>query len=41
MHSVAMLGEVTPIMAEAVMSCVAPNILLPLNQEHVTLVGVV
>jgi hypothetical protein len=36
----AMLGEVTPKMAEAVMSCPAPKILLPLAQERVILVGV-
>ena len=35
----AMLGEVTPKMAEAVMSCPAPKILLPLTQEPVVLVG--
>ena len=37
----AMLGEVTPRMAEAVMSSPAPKILLPLTQESVVLVGVV
>jgi hypothetical protein len=37
----AMLGEVTPKMAEAVMSCPAPKILLPLTQERVVLVGAV
>ena len=37
----AMLGEVTPRMAEAIMSCPAPKILLPLTQEPVVLVGVV
>jgi len=37
----AMLGEVTPRMAEAVMSCAAPKIFLPLTQEPVQLVGVV
>jgi len=36
----AMLGEVTPKMAEAIMSCQAPKILLPLTQEAVVLVGV-
>jgi len=36
----AMLGEVTPKMAQAVMSCAAPKVLLPLTQESVTLVGV-
>jgi hypothetical protein len=35
----AMLGEVTPKTAEAVMSCPAPKILLPLTQESVVLVG--
>ena len=35
----AMLGEVTPKMAEAVMSCPAPKILLPPTQESVVLVG--
>jgi hypothetical protein len=37
----AMLGEVTPKMAEAVTSCAAPKILLPLSQEPVLLVGIV
>ena len=37
----AMLGEVTPKMAEAVMSCAAPKILLPLSQEQVVVVSVV
>ena len=37
----AMLGEVTPKMAEAVMSCRATKILLPLTQEQVVLVGLV
>ncbi len=36
----AMLGEITPKMAEAVMSSPAPKILLPLSQEAVVLVGV-
>jgi hypothetical protein len=36
----AMLGELTPKMAEAVMSCPALKILLPLAQEKVVLVGV-
>jgi hypothetical protein len=35
----AMLGEVTPSMAEAVMSSSAPKILLPLAQENVQWVG--
>ena len=37
----AMLGEVTPRMAEAVMSSPAPKILLPLTQERVELVGLI
>jgi len=37
----AMLGEVTPQMAEAITSSAAPKILLPLTQERVVLVGVV
>jgi hypothetical protein len=37
----AMLGEVTPRMAEAVMSSCAIKILLPLTQEKVEIVGVV
>jgi hypothetical protein len=37
----AMLGEVTPLMAEAVATSLAPKILLPLHQERVELVGVV
>ena len=36
----AMLGELTPKMAEAIMSCPALKILLPLAQEKVVLVGV-
>ena len=36
----AMLGEITPKMAEAVMSSPAPKIFLPLAQEPVVLVGV-
>jgi len=36
----AMLGEVTPRMAEAVMSCQAQKVLLPLAQERAILVGV-
>lgn len=35
----AMLGEVTPRMAEAITSCPAPKVLLPLSQEEITLVG--
>jgi len=37
----AMLGEVTPKIAEAVMSCDAKKILLPMAQENVEVVGVV
>lgn len=37
----AMLGEITPKMAEAIMSSPAPKIFLPLSQESVVLVGVV
>jgi hypothetical protein len=37
----AMLGEVTPKMAEAVTTCSAIKILLPLSQERVEIVGVV
>ena len=37
----AMLGEVTPRIAEAVTSCSAPKIVLPLTQEHVKIVGVI
>ena len=36
----AMLGEVTPKIAEAVMSSPAQKILLPLSQENVAVVGV-
>ena len=36
----AMLGEVTPLMAEAIMSSPAPKILLPLSQERVEIVGI-
>ncbi len=35
----AMMGEVTPRMAEAVCSSTAPKILLPLSQENIDLVG--
>jgi hypothetical protein len=35
----AMLGEVTPKMAEAIMTCPVTKILLPLTQEPVVLVG--
>jgi hypothetical protein len=37
----AMLGEVTPKMATAIMSCPVPKILLPLSQEPVILAGTV
>ena len=37
----AMLGEITPRMAEAVMSSPAVKIFLPLSQEQVELIGVV
>ena len=36
----ALLGEITPKMAEAIMSSPAPKIFLPLSQEAVILVGV-
>lgn len=36
----AMMGEVTPKMAQAICSCEAKKILIPLFQEHVTLVGI-
>ena len=36
----AMLGEVTPRMAEAVMSCAATKYLLPLSQENAEIMGV-
>jgi NAD(P)-dependent dehydrogenase (short-subunit alcohol dehydrogenase family) len=36
----AMMGEVTPRMAEAICNCRAPKLLLPLSKEHVTIVGV-
>jgi len=35
-----MLGELTPGMAEAISSSAATRILLPLNQEHVEIIGV-
>lgn len=37
----AMLGEITPKMAEAVTASPAPKLLLPLSQEPVVIVGVV
>ncbi len=36
----AMMGEVTTVMAEAVMSCSARKILLPFTQEPVEIIGV-
>ena len=35
----AMIGEVTPIMAEAITSSHAPKVLIPLHQESIVLVG--
>lgn len=35
----AMMGEVTPSIAMAVAASAAPKVLLPLNQEHVVVVG--
>ena len=37
----AMLGELTPKMAEAITSCSAPKLLLPISQEKVEIVGLV
>lgn len=36
----AMMGEVTPAMAAAVASSLAPKLLLPLNQEEIVIAGV-
>jgi hypothetical protein len=36
----AMMGEVTPAMAEAVCGSVAPKLLLPLSQDNISVVGV-
>ncbi|WP_319407790.1 DUF3842 family protein [uncultured Desulfosarcina sp.] len=36
----AMMGEVTPKMAEAVSGCAATKLILPLSQENVDLIGV-
>jgi hypothetical protein len=36
-----MLGEVTPKMAEAITSCPAPKLLLPLSQENIEIIGVI
>jgi hypothetical protein len=35
----AMMGEVTPRMAEAITSCRVPKVLIPLHQENISLVG--
>lgn len=35
----AMMGEVTPLMAEAITSSPAPKILVPLHRERISLVG--
>ncbi len=35
----AMMGEITPVMAEAVLMAPAKKLLLPLSQPHVTIVG--
>ncbi|WP_028325522.1 DUF3842 family protein [Desulfatirhabdium butyrativorans] len=37
----AMMGEVTPRIAEAVSACPAPKLLLPLTQESVELIGLI
>jgi hypothetical protein len=37
----AMMGEVTPRIAEAVAACPAPKLLLPLTQESVELIGMI
>lgn len=37
----AMLGEVTPKIAEAITSCPAPKILIPLSQERIDIVGII
>jgi hypothetical protein len=36
----AMMGEVTPKIAEAVSGCAAPKLILPISQENVDLIGV-
>jgi len=36
----AMMGEVTPAMAEAVSGCAATKLILPISQENVNLIGV-
>lgn len=40
MPAKAMMGEVTPTMAEAVCSCPAVKLILPLFQENVHVIGV-
>jgi hypothetical protein len=35
----ALMGEVTPVMAEAIAGCCARKILIPLSQENVAIVG--
>lgn len=37
----AMMGEVTPRIAEAIASCNAPKLLLPLTQEPVEIIGLI
>jgi hypothetical protein len=37
----AMMGEVTPILAEAIASCSGKKFLIPLSQENVAIVGLV
>ena len=36
----ALMGEVTPAMAEAISGCTAKKVLLPLSQDNVEVVGV-
>lgn len=36
----ALMGEVTPVMAEAIAGCAAKKVLLPLSQDNVEVVGV-
>ncbi|WP_300669446.1 DUF3842 family protein [Desulfoluna sp.] len=36
----ALMGEVTPVMAEAISGCAAKKVLLPLSQDNVEVVGV-
>jgi len=35
----AMMGEVTPVIAESVLAALGKKLLLPLNQPHITIVG--